>query len=227
MPHRRPPPRSLTGSRRARKVVPTSPRPVSATASKTHMLIGTASRRSGVVRALANTVVLRCQMLARLGARRAVEDELRGFCAPTKGEHVFRGLRKDPALVPSPHFGGASDTAWYAWLGIFVRRARRTSGAAGGGLRKYGEGVELRRDPTFSINGFSLGSWPSRPLAAGANSRGWRGITRPIVSWLRGFDIRFSGSARMMMMGLHLSAEVRSAPSTSTPWCAIARPQIG
>ncbi len=121
-----------------------------------------------------------------------------------------------PALV------GASDSAWYGPVSVFVEETEEAGPSAA--KARFGRALTLARARTCSDTGFfSTRSGRSRrPL-------GWPDETPELKRHYKtdvlvtGFDIIFFWVARMMMMGLHFMKEVPFHPSTSMPWSATRR----
>jgi valyl-tRNA synthetase len=137
----------------------------------------------------------------------AVEEERTRF-VPRQWENTFFDwMRKiQPWCISRQLWWGHQIPAWYGPDGaVFVAESEQE--AQQQAAEKYGERVELQRDPDVLDTWFSSGLWPFSTL-------GWPDRTRELVRYyptdvlVTGFDIIFFWVARMMMMGLHFMGEV-------------------
>jgi valyl-tRNA synthetase len=137
----------------------------------------------------------------------AVEDGRTRF-VPRQWENTFFDwMRKiQPWCISRQLWWGHQIPAWYAPDGtVFV--AENEEDARRQVANKYGDQVELRRDPDVLDTWFSSALWPFSTL-------GWPEPTRELARYyptdvlVTGFDIIFFWVARMMMMGLHFRGEV-------------------
>jgi valyl-tRNA synthetase len=137
----------------------------------------------------------------------AVEDGRTRF-VPRQWENTFFDwMRKiQPWCISRQLWWGHQIPAWYGPDGaVFV--AETEEDARQQAAEKYGEEVELRRDPDVLDTWFSSALWPFSTL-------GWPKPTRELARYyptdvlVTGFDIIFFWVARMMMMGLHFIGDV-------------------
>ena len=137
----------------------------------------------------------------------AVEDGRTQF-VPRQWENTFFDwMRKiQPWCISRQLWWGHQIPAWYGPDGaVFV--AETEEDARQRAAEKYGNEVELRRDPDVLDTWFSSALWPFSTL-------GWPEPTRELTRYyptdvlVTGFDIIFFWVARMMMMGLHFMGEV-------------------
>ena len=137
----------------------------------------------------------------------AVEDGRTRF-VPRQWENTFFDwMRKiQPWCISRQLWWGHQIPAWYGPDGaVFV--AETEEDARQQAAAKYGEEVELRRDPDVLDTWFSSALWPFSTL-------GWPEPTRELARYyptdvlVTGFDIIFFWVARMMMMGLHFMGDV-------------------
>jgi valyl-tRNA synthetase len=137
----------------------------------------------------------------------AVEDGRTRF-VPRQWENTFFDwMRKiQPWCISRQLWWGHQIPAWYGPDGtVFV--AESEAEARQGAAAKYGEGVQLRRDPDVLDTWFSSALWPFSTL-------GWPEPTHELARYyptdvlVTGFDIIFFWVARMMMMGLHFMGDV-------------------
>jgi valyl-tRNA synthetase len=148
-----------------------------------------------------NAGVLAAQALA------AVEDGRARF-VPRQWENTFFDwMRKiQPWCISRQLWWGHQIPAWYGPDGsVFV--AETEDEAQQRARVKYGESVELERDPDVLDTWFSSALWPFSTL-------GWPEETLELKRYypgdvlVTGFDIIFFWVARMMMMGLYFMGEV-------------------
>ena len=137
----------------------------------------------------------------------AVEDGRTRF-VPRQWENTyFDWMRKiQPWCISRQLWWGHQIPAWYGPDGaVFV--AETEEDARQQTAEKYGEEVELHRDPDVLDTWFSSALWPFSTL-------GWPAPTRELARYyptdvlVTGFDIIFFWVARMMMMGLHFMGDV-------------------
>ena len=137
----------------------------------------------------------------------AVEDGRTRF-VPRQWENTFFDwMRKiQPWCISRQLWWGHQIPAWYGPdEAVFV--AETEAEAKQAAKAKYGDDVELRRDPDVLDTWFSSALWPFSTL-------GWPEQTRELARYyptdvlVTGFDIIFFWVARMMMMGLHFMGEV-------------------
>ncbi len=127
---------------------------------------------------------------------------------PRQWENTFFDwMRKiQPWCISRQLWWGHQIPAWYSPDGaVFV--AETEEDARQQAAEKYGQEVELRRDPDVLDTWFSSALWPFSTL-------GWPEPTRELARYyptdvlVTGFDIIFFWVARMMMMGLHFMGDV-------------------
>jgi valyl-tRNA synthetase len=127
---------------------------------------------------------------------------------PRQWENTFFDwMRKiQPWCISRQLWWGHQIPAWYGADGaVFV--AETEEDARQQAVEKYGNQVELHRDPDVLDTWFSSALWPFSTL-------GWPEPTRELARYyptdvlVTGFDIIFFWVARMMMMGLHFMGEV-------------------
>jgi len=137
----------------------------------------------------------------------AVEDGRTRF-VPRQWENTFFDwMRKiQPWCISRQLWWGHQIPAWYGPDGaVFVAESEEE--ALQEAAKKYGQQVELHRDPDVLDTWFSSALWPFSTL-------GWPEPTRELVRYyptdvlVTGFDIIFFWVARMMMMGLHFMGDV-------------------
>jgi valyl-tRNA synthetase len=137
----------------------------------------------------------------------AVEDGRTQF-VPRQWENTFFDwMRKiQPWCISRQLWWGHRIPAWYGPdRAVFV--AETEEDARQQATEKYGNQVELHRDPDVLDTWFSSALWPFSTL-------GWPEPSRELARYyptdvlVTGFDIIFFWVARMMMMGLHFMREV-------------------
>ncbi len=137
----------------------------------------------------------------------AVEDGRTSF-VPRQWENTFFDwMRKiKPWCISRQLWWGHQIPAWYGPDGaVFVAESEEE--ALQEAAEKYGQQVELNRDPDVLDTWFSSALWPFATL-------GWPEPTRELARYyptdvlVTGFDIIFFWVARMMMMGLHFMGDV-------------------
>src|SRR6266404_1418724 len=137
----------------------------------------------------------------------AVEDGRTSF-VPRQWENTFFDwMRKiKPWCISRQLWWGHQIPAWYGPDGaVFVAESEEE--ALQEAAEKYGQQVELNRDPDVLDTWFSSALWPFSTL-------GWPEPTRELARYyptdvlVTGFDIIFFWVARMMMMGLHFMGDV-------------------
>src|SRR5712672_1153597 len=137
----------------------------------------------------------------------AVEDGRTRF-VPRQWENTFFDwMRKiQPWCISRQLWWGHQIPAWYGPDGaVFVAESEEK--ALQEAAEKYGQQVELHRDPDVLDTWFSSALWPFSTL-------GWPEPTRELARYyptdvlVTGFDIIFFWVARMMMMGLHFMGDV-------------------
>ena len=137
----------------------------------------------------------------------AVEDGRTRF-VPRQWENTFFDwMRKiQPWCISRQLWWGHQIPAWYGPDGaVFVAESEEE--ALQEAAKKYGQQVELHRDPDVLDTWFSSALWPFSTL-------GWPEPTHELARYyptdvlVTGFDIIFFWVARMMMMGLHFMGDV-------------------
>jgi valyl-tRNA synthetase len=137
----------------------------------------------------------------------AVEDGRTRF-VPRQWENTFFDwMRKiQPWCISRQLWWGHQIPAWYGPDGaVFVAESEEEVWQEA--AEKYGQQVELHRDPDVLDTWFSSALWPFSTL-------GWPEPTRELARYyptdvlVTGFDIIFFWVARMMMMGLHFMGDV-------------------
>jgi valyl-tRNA synthetase len=137
----------------------------------------------------------------------AVEEE-RTLFVPRQWENTFFDwMRKiQPWCISRQLWWGHQIPAWYGPdEAVFVAESEEE--AQQQAAAKYGERVDLRRDPDVLDTWFSSALWPFSTL-------GWPEPTGELARYyptdvlVTGFDIIFFWVARMMMMGLHFMDDV-------------------
>jgi valyl-tRNA synthetase len=138
----------------------------------------------------------------------AAVEQGRTHFVPRQWENTFFDwMRKiQPWCISRQLWWGHQIPAWYGPDGI-VFVAESEEEVQREAVEKYGQPVELRRDPDVLDTWFSSALWPFSTL-------GWPDPSRELARYyptdvlVTGFDIIFFWVARMMMMGLHFMGDV-------------------
>jgi valyl-tRNA synthetase len=138
----------------------------------------------------------------------AAVEQGRTHFVPHQWENTFFDwMRKiQPWCISRQLWWGHQIPAWYGPDGI-VFVAESEEEAQREAVEKYGQPVELRRDPDVLDTWFSSALWPFSTL-------GWPDPSRELARYyptdvlVTGFDIIFFWVARMMMMGLHFMGDI-------------------
>ncbi|MBL4836084.1 MAG: valine--tRNA ligase [Kordiimonadaceae bacterium] len=137
----------------------------------------------------------------------AIETGKTNFVPKNWEKTYFEWMRNiQPWCVSRQLWWGHQIPAWYAPDGTaFVEETEEAAQAAA--TEKYGEAVELTRDPDVLDTWFSSAMWPYSTM-------GWPEETPELAKYypnatlITGFDIIFFWVARMMMSGIHFMGEV-------------------
>jgi len=173
-----------------------------------HALMVPHHDRSGVVIEPWLTDQWYCDARVLAGPALAAVEEGHTRFVPRQWENTFFDwMRKiQPWCISRQLWWGHQIPAWYGPDGtVFVAESEEE--AQQQAREKYGQPVELRRDPDVLDTWFSSALWPFSTL-------GWPDPTLELVRYyptdvlVTGFDIIFFWVARMMMMGLHFMGDV-------------------
>jgi valyl-tRNA synthetase len=173
-----------------------------------HTLMVPHHDRSGVVIEPWLTDQWYCDARVLAGPALAAVEDGRTRFVPRQWENTFFDwMRKiQPWCISRQLWWGHQIPAWYGPDGTaFVAESEEE--ARQQAAERYGQAIELRRDPDVLDTWFSSALWPFSTL-------GWPDSTRELARYyptdvlVTGFDIIFFWVARMMMMGLHFMSDV-------------------
>jgi valyl-tRNA synthetase len=173
-----------------------------------HTLMVPHHDRSGVVIEPWLTDQWYCDARVLAGPALAAVEAGRTRFVPRQWENTFFDWmhKIQPWCISRQLWWGHQIPAWYGPDGaVFV--AEGEAEARQLASERYGQQVDLRRDPDVLDTWFSSALWPFSTL-------GWPEETRELARYyptdvlVTGFDIIFFWVARMMMMGLHFMGDV-------------------